>query len=101
MNMTTATLERAPAVKVTRCKDWPNGLGFDCTVNGVRFQVTSDRAIGRLVALRENDEHEITHSIRICDDRSASWIDGSRNIADLVYRMWRHRREDWTSHEDR
>lgn len=95
----TATIEKAPAVKVTRCKDWPNGLGFDCTVNGTRFQVTNDRAIGRLIALRESSDHEITHSLRICDDRSAEWITGSRNVAVLVYRMWRDRRDAWTIHD--
>ena len=96
----TATMTKAPVVKVTRCNEWPNRLGFDCTVNGVRFQVTNDRAIGRLIAIRENSDKEITHSIRICDDRKAVWIDGNRNIADLVYRMWRDRRDQWTSHEE-
>lgn len=93
--MTTAKLK---APKITRCKPWPNGLGFDATVSGERFQVTSDRAIGRLVAIRETRDQGITHSHRICDDGSATWVEGDREVAALVYLVWRDRRADWISH---
>lgn len=87
-------------IKVTRCKEWPNKLGFDCTVNGTRFQVTSDRELGRLIALRENDRHEFTHSLRICDRRGAEWAADLRTVAELVYRMWIDARGTWTHHGD-
>lgn len=93
-----ATVAMPKPIKVTRVKDWPNGLGFDCTVNGQRFTVVSDRQIGRLVAVRIIDTC-ITESCRIFDDRSAEWVQGNRQVAELVYRVWRDCRETWTRHD--
>lgn len=95
--MTTATKSLKP-IKVTRVKDWPNGLGFDCTVNRVRFSVMSDRRIGRLLAVRL-DADGIHDSCRIVDGPSADWVKGSRATAELVYRMWRDARELWTKQD--
>lgn len=91
---------KTPAIKVTRCKEWPNKIGFDCTVNGTRFEVVNDRQIGRLVALRRDRIDGFTHSVRICDDRAATWVEGNRDIAELVYLMWRDRRDTWVRHTE-
>jgi hypothetical protein len=90
----------ATNARVTRLEEWPNRLGFDCTVNRCRFQVTSDRTCGRLIAIRENRDKEITHSIRLCDSRGATWDADNRNVAKLVYAAWNGWKNQWTSHED-
>lgn len=92
-------MNAAQEVKVTRCKNWPNNLGFDCTVNGTRFMVTSDRELGRLVIIRENSDQEITHSLRVFDGRGSTWATDHREVAKLAYRLWRDQRSAWTFHE--
>lgn len=91
--MTTAT-EKEP--RVQKLVEWPNKLGFDCTVNNVRFEIWNDGRFVRVVSDESLCGFSSTHYV---DLRDAQIISGNTRRAQLAYRMWRDCREMWNECE--
>lgn len=73
---------------------WPNKLGFDCSVNGIEFEVSSDRQCGRLSAsvMIEGERGTYIHLFR---ERGATWPAADRDVAIMVYESWQNYPLEW------
>lgn len=84
-------------VKVQKVVEWPNRLGFNCTVNNTRFEVWND---GRFVRIQSDDSLCGFHGTHYVDLREWRVIEGNNRRAELAYLMWRDARHMWTPCEN-